>query len=145
MLPYANRQKPRQNVIAAWIPYGAQRGLWWRIVQMKIRTPQVAVSLEELTERLEGRLVVVMDNASFHKSKEMRAHVATLERRGLTVYYLPPYSPKLNPIERVFGDIKHHRMPERSYDTPDKLSTAIHAAFADAEADLLNKPLHHPP
>ena len=47
-----------------------------------------------------------MDNASFHKGKEMQK---MLEDSGHTLLYLPPYSPDLNPIEKKWAHAKHIR------------------------------------
>ena len=47
--------------------------------------------------------VVILDNASFHKSQQTEALVAAC---GASLLFLPPYSPELNPIERDFGNIK---------------------------------------
>ena len=47
--------------------------------------------------------IVVMDNLSSHKVSGVRS---TIEARGATVLYLPPYSPDLNPIEQVFAKLK---------------------------------------
>lgn len=47
--------------------------------------------------------VVVMDNASFHKSKKIEA---LINAAGCTLLYLPPYSPDLNPIEKCWANIK---------------------------------------
>ena len=41
--------------------------------------------------------VVVMDNAAFHKGKDMQK---ILEDSGPTLLYLPPYPPDLSPIEK---------------------------------------------
>jgi transposase len=51
------------------------------------------------------RLVLVLDNASYHKSKAVQAAVAALEDRILLVW-LPKYSPFLNPIERFWLHLK---------------------------------------
>jgi transposase len=50
--------------------------------------------------------VIVMDNASFHKSKAM---LQLIEDAGHTLLYLPPYSPDLNPIEKKWAQAKHIR------------------------------------
>jgi transposase len=42
--------------------------------------------------------VVVMDNASFHKSKKT---IELIGSSGCEVLFLPPYSPDFNPIENV--------------------------------------------
>ena len=50
--------------------------------------------------------VVVMDNATFHKDKIMQKQ---LELAGITLEYLPPYSPDLNPIEKKWAQAKSIR------------------------------------
>jgi transposase len=50
--------------------------------------------------------VVVMDNASFHKGKDMQK---MLEDSGHKLLYLPPYSPDLNPIEKKWAQAKQIR------------------------------------
>jgi transposase len=47
--------------------------------------------------------VVVMDNLSSHKVKEVRER---LQAVGADVLYLPPYSPDLNPIEKAWSKLK---------------------------------------
>jgi transposase len=47
--------------------------------------------------------VVVLDNLAAHKSAKA---VARIEAAGARVRYLPPYSPDLNPIEKVFSKVK---------------------------------------
>lgn len=47
--------------------------------------------------------VIIMDNASIHRSKKVRE---AIEKAGHILLYLPPYSPDFNPIEKVFGTIK---------------------------------------
>jgi len=46
---------------------------------------------------------LLMDNIAFHKSKETRR---ALENKGLRVLHTPPYSPRFNAIEYVFGSMK---------------------------------------
>jgi transposase len=47
--------------------------------------------------------IVVCDNLSSHKSAKARA---AIESRGAELWFLPPYSPDLNPIEMIFAKIK---------------------------------------
>lgn len=47
--------------------------------------------------------VVILDNASFHKSPQTKRLIAAC---GASLLFLPPYSPELNPIERDFANIK---------------------------------------
>ena len=50
-----------------------------------------------------------MDNASFHKSQDMKS---AIENAKLTLEYLPAYSPDLNPIEHKWAQAKAIRKRE---------------------------------
>ena len=54
-----------------------------------------------LIKELEVRQVVVMDNASFHKSQKTQE---LIESVGCRVVFLPPYSPDLNLIEKFWAN-----------------------------------------
>lgn len=47
--------------------------------------------------------VVVMDNLAAHKHPQV---AETIERADATLWYLPPYSPDLNPIEKLWSKVK---------------------------------------
>ena len=47
------------------------------------------------------RTVVILDNARYHRAEQSRPFFRT-HRRQLRLDFLPPYSPELNPIERVW-------------------------------------------
>lgn len=48
--------------------------------------------------------VVIMDNATFHKSKKTQE---LIEKASCRVLFLPPYSPDLNPIEKYWAWFKN--------------------------------------
>jgi transposase len=48
--------------------------------------------------------IVIMDNLGSHKSAALRS---LIKAAGARLWYLPPYSPDLNPIEQTFAKIKH--------------------------------------
>ena len=48
--------------------------------------------------------IVVMDNLGSHKSAAIRRMIRAV---GAKLWFLPPYSPDLNPIEQAFAKIKH--------------------------------------
>jgi transposase len=47
--------------------------------------------------------IVIMDNLGSHKGKAVRKAIRTA---GAKLFFLPPYSPDLNPIEQVFSKLK---------------------------------------
>lgn len=58
-----------------------------------------------LVPALRPRDIVVLDNLAAHKVK---AVARVLRRAGMGVWYLPPYSPDLNPIEKIWSKVKAH-------------------------------------
>lgn len=58
---------------------------------------------EMLIPNLRPGQVLILDNASFHKSAESQKLV---ENAGCKILFLPPYSPDLNPIEKYWANMK---------------------------------------
>ncbi|WP_143100012.1 IS630 family transposase [Francisella sp. TX07-6608] len=58
---------------------------------------------EHLCPSLKPKTTIVMDNASFHKSSKL---IEIANKFDLQILYLPPYSPDLNPIEKVWANFK---------------------------------------
>jgi transposase len=54
--------------------------------------------------------IVVMDNLGSHKSKIVRRLIRSA---GAKLFFLPKYSPDLNPIEQVFAKLSRSRSPYR--------------------------------
>lgn len=61
---------------------------------------------EDLLHNLPVNSVIVMDNASFHKRKDMQD---IIRKAGHTLEYLPPYSPDFSPIEHKWAQAKSVR------------------------------------
>ena len=64
----------------------------------------------------EQRICLILDNYSVHKSafiKKIALHL------NITLIYLPPYSPHLNPIEQIWRqmkrEIKHHYLKSKEF------------------------------
>jgi transposase len=60
--------------------------------------------------------IVVMDNLSSHKAPGVRQ---AIEAVGADLWYLPPYSPDLNPIEKLWSKVKAwlRRVGAKTFDT----------------------------
>ena len=69
------------------------------------------------------KFYMVLDNASCHKSKATTEYV---ESAGddITLEFLPPYTPQLNPIETAWRDLKR-RLAGRHFRSTDELIRAI--------------------
>jgi len=62
--------------------------------------------LEDLYFKIQKKKVVALDNASVHRSKLLNQNIENWERRGLFIFYLPPYSPHLNIAETLWRKLK---------------------------------------
>lgn len=79
----------------------------------------------DLIPYLSKTSVLVMDNMKSHHAKAVKE---LLDKSGVHYLYLPPYSPDLNPIEKLWSKVKAilRKLKAR---TADALPDAIHAAF----------------
>lgn len=85
----------------------------------------------------ERLLVIWLDNYSVHKSERVREELPALEQAGITLHYLPSYSPELSKIEPIWHGVKHHEMKERSHAALATLKRATEEALCKKAADLL--------
>jgi len=68
-------------------------------------------------------VVLVMDRAGWHVAKALKVPA------NITLCLLPPYSPELNPIERVWAYLKSHYLSNRVFADYDELFAAGGAAW----------------
>ncbi len=66
-----------------------------------VNTENMSVYLEELSHSFpETKILLIMDQAGWHKSKDLKAFV------NIEILYLPAYSPELNPVEKLWEWLK---------------------------------------
>lgn len=128
LVPYDAPQGRRVNVLAAYRPYGPAPRLDVFTAERTWKSFDLLGFLGALPWSKVPR-VVVLDNAALHTSRVIRAARLGLARRGIFLYFLPPYSPELNEIEPVFGQVKYHELPVRSHATQAGLREAIESGF----------------
>ena len=84
-----------------------------------------------LTRKYGGRKVrLVCDNARFHQTKAIREWLDR-NKDKLEIYWLPPYSPTLNLIERLWGHLKRTVLANVLYQSIDDLVHAFRCGIAE--------------
>jgi hypothetical protein len=98
---------------SAWTPFGqyhtsdAVRGKRWNVVSAPLSSGELfTIKLWEtmtallfagflclLMQNVGKTLILILDNASVYRSKEVQPLLKVLERQSLTLYFLPPYCP----------------------------------------------------
>jgi transposase len=76
--------------------------------------------------------IVIMDNLGSHKSQAVRS---AIRAAGAKLFFLPPYSPDLNPIEQVFAKLKTllRKAEERTVEATWRRIGTLLSAFAPGE------------
>jgi transposase len=75
------------------------------------------------------RICLVCDNGRFHDTKAVREFLNTHQDQ-IRIYWLPPYSPSLNLIERFWGHLKRTILANVLYQTLDDLVAAFRTGVA---------------
>lgn len=86
-----------------------------------------------------GREYVLMDNVSFHKTKEVRSDIA---KKGWKPVYTSPYSPEWNPTEMYFSYMKR-RLRKCYHTRMDSLETFLQTLHETMESGLCNNWFNH--
>jgi transposase len=69
-----------------------------------------------------NKIHVIWDNAGYHRSKKVKRHAKIL---NIKLHYLPPYSPNLNPIERLWKIMHEHVTYNKYYEKFSEFTDAV--------------------
>ena len=91
----------------------------------KVDTDIVIEVFNLFVETLTKKTIVVLDNAAIHTSKKFKNQIKRWEQKGLFLFYLPPYSPQLNPIEQLWKFMKYYWIDLEAYTSTEKLKDYV--------------------
>jgi len=97
-------QRSSVNMISA---VSARGRLRFMLTKGKVNGPVFVEFLKRLMHRAPGPIFLILDGGSYHRGRPVKDYVASLGGR-LRLFFLPPYSPELNPDEQVWNYVKHH-------------------------------------
>jgi transposase len=134
------RRGKQKRIAAAPGPQAFQHiigALDWRTEQVShtvvsVKNSQTFIQFLEhlmLTVYPTGGVVLVMDNAPYHRSAAVQAALSLFEHR-LLVFWLPPYCPTLNPIERFWRHLKETATANKLFLTSSILMNNLEAVLA---------------
>lgn len=75
------------------------------VLQAPLSAPLLLRFIRRLIASTDHKVFLILDNLNVHKAAAVRAWVHA-HRTEITVFYLPPYAPELNPDEYLNGDLK---------------------------------------
>lgn len=101
-----------------------------------IDAQKVVDFLDRYSFRVAKKTFVVLDNASVHRNAKIRQMRTVWEKRGLFLFYIPPYSPHLNIVETLWRVMKGKWLRPQDYACTDTLFYATNRALAAIGRDL---------
>lgn len=104
--------------------------------EFTINADFVVEQLERFSLGLKKQTVVVLDNAKVHTSRKVKERLVYWQNRGLYIFYLPPYSPHLNIIERLWLELKARWLKPEDYINSQSLFLATVLALGAVGKDL---------
>ncbi len=84
-----------------------------------------AKKAEETLKKTGKITVIVLDNYSVHKSKEVKKNLERWRKKGLEFFFISAYSPELNLIETEWHQLKTHELSGRMFEDEYDLAIAV--------------------
>lgn len=109
------------NLISA---VSAQGEFRFMTVRGRVSAAKFIEFIKRLIHSIDRMVFLIVDGHSTHKAKMVGRFVDSVKDR-FRLFYLPPYSPELNPDERVWNDLKNNAIGKQVITTPKNLYSAV--------------------
>ena len=116
-------------------PKGKRPRLYFETLPGSVNAPTFIRFLKGITRHMHRRkIILIIDNLRVHKAKLVNEYLKT-QKRWLTVEYLPPYAPELNPVEYVWSSRKRKEFGNAVITDSRTLDRRIQASGERARSD----------
>ena len=125
-------QAPTRKSVALFGAVNTETGKLVTMLTPKFNAETFEIFLRKLLRhrKRSGKMALILDNARYHHAKKLRPLLKKYQK-VLRLDYLPPYSPELNPIERVWKLLRknctHNQYFETLYDLVQAVETEVSA------------------
>ena len=99
------------------------------LFEKSINSGVVIFCIDKFCETLKKKTVLVLDNSSIHRSNALLEKQEEWKEQGLTLFFLPTYSPELNIIEILWRFIKYKWLDVDAYCSWKSLVEAVEEIF----------------
>jgi len=90
----------------------------------------MSLFLKTLSEQQSNeRIIVCMDKAGWHTTKQLKIP------NNIIVWFLPPYSPELNPAELIWRELRTKYFNNKTFDSLKKVDDHLEFALIDFAKD----------
>jgi len=128
------------NMLSAISPKGKMR---FMVTDSRVNADLFIEFLKRLLHNAKRPVYLIVDGHPTHKAKKVQRFVESTEGK-LKIFYLPPYSPELNPDELVWNHVKTHRLGRTVVKTKEALATRARSALRSLQksTDLIKRFFH---
>jgi len=105
------------NMISA---VNARGDFRFMLVKKNVGANEFCEFIRRLVKDSSGIVFLIVDGHPVHHSKQVQDQVERLKDK-FRLFFLPPYSPELNPDERTWNDLKNNHLGRISITCPDQL------------------------
>lgn len=129
------------NLVSAISAQGKMR---FMTVKGKLTAESFIGFLERLLKNQDKPIFLIVDGHPVHRSSRVKAFVESTEGK-LKLFYLPPYSPELNPDEQVWNQLKNHRIGKMILKSLEDMQDKVHSAMRSMQRspDLIRSFFRH--
>jgi len=126
----SNTGRQRDNVLGAYDP--ESHAYCFLLTEDNINQDKLIEFLVLLRAQFSAKkkIYVIMDNASYNHALRVKAEA---KKQNIILDYLPPYSPNLNPIERLWKFVRKKFFKDKYRDTFAKFCTQLDDFFANLD------------
>jgi len=109
------------NLISAVSAKGLMR---FMTIEGRLTAPNFIDFLKRLIYKAERPIFMIVDRHPVHRSAAVRKFVESTEGR-LRLFFLPSYSPDLNPDELVWNHLKRHKVGKSDFKGPNQMRAVV--------------------
>ena len=114
----------------------------WTITERNIDAQFILEYMEEFSFQITKKTFVVLDKARIHNDKAIQERTPYWLKRGLYIFFLPPYSPHLNIAETIWRKLKKEWLNPEDYLYKDNLFYAVNRCMPSLGVSLMIKFSH---
>ena len=105
------------NMISAVAAKGEFR---FMVVKGRVNAPEFLEFIKRLVHNADRPVFLIVDGHPVHRARTIKAFADENNDR-FRLFHLPPYSPELNPDERVWNDLKNNTIGRKSIESKEQL------------------------
>lgn len=107
-----------------------QTGIMCSLIMPHANSEAMSLFLKTLSEQQSNeRIIVCMDKAGWHTTKQLKIP------NNIIVWFLPPYSPELNPAELIWRELRTKYFNNKTFDSLKKVDDHLEFALIDFAKD----------